>query len=142
MVSEAGYVQLGGIRSGRVSNKVTTLVIDSIDDGADERRLGMFTIMYDSHLCLFYSSSPQASVAEMTGDMLCNEELFEAGTAIEFERIMMLEPPGECLSMCELINGLTRGARVGVQHGFPTLHPLQLQAVIWGESPGHFGDEH
>ncbi|KAF9630617.1 hypothetical protein BFW01_g1179 [Lasiodiplodia theobromae] len=94
-------------------------------------RLGMFTIMYDSHLCLFYSSSPQASVAEMTGDMLCNEELFEAETAIEFERIMMLEPRRECLSMCELINGLTRGARVGVQDGFPTLHPLQLQAVIW-----------
>ncbi|GME39455.1 uncharacterized protein LTHEOB_2246 [Neofusicoccum parvum] len=94
-------------------------------------RLGIFTIMYDSHLCLFYSTPPQAAVAELVGDMLCNEELFEAETAIEFERIKTLEPPRECLSMCEFINRLTRGARVGAQDGLPTLHPLQLQAVIW-----------
>lgn len=80
-------------------------------------------------------------MAELVGDMLCNEELFEAETAIEFERIKTLEPPRECLSMCEFINRLTRGARVGAQDGLPTLHPLQLQAVIWSESHGHFGDE-
>lgn len=140
MVSKAGGVQLGGICGRRVSNKVTALAIPSTERGANRSRLGAFTIMFDSHLCLFYSTSPQASVAEMTGDMMCNDELFEAETTIEFERIKELEPPCECLSMCGFINRLTRGARVGAQDGFPTLHPQQLQAAIWGESLRPCGD--
>jgi hypothetical protein len=50
--------------------------------------------MTDSDLAIFFNSPPQVAISEMMGDFPCGEALFEAETAIDFERIVSLGLPG------------------------------------------------
>jgi hypothetical protein len=64
------------------------------------RRVAAWTFVTDSTLAIFFNSPPQVAISEMMGDFPCGEALFEAETAIEFERVVSLglpEPPASAL---------------------------------------------
>lgn len=49
--------------------------------------------MTDSTLAVFFNSPPQVAISEMFGDLPCGEKLFEAESALAFERIALQELP-------------------------------------------------
>ncbi|KAH7001758.1 hypothetical protein B0J12DRAFT_587660, partial [Macrophomina phaseolina] len=101
-------------------------------------RLAVFTIAHDGHLCLFFNNPSQICVAEMIGDVPCRENLFEAETAHEFDRLSAAEWPCKSLTMCQFITTLSRAGR-GVAQNFPTqISVIQLQSVIWALSGAVF----
>ncbi|KAH6951223.1 hypothetical protein BKA56DRAFT_605853 [Ilyonectria sp. MPI-CAGE-AT-0026] len=55
-------------------------------------RIGLWTFLSDGILALFFGSLPQVSISDMTGQLPCREDLFEAETAAEFQRLMSLDP--------------------------------------------------
>ncbi|KAH7069228.1 hypothetical protein BKA63DRAFT_451013 [Paraphoma chrysanthemicola] len=57
-------------------------------------RMAVWTFMTDSTLAVFFNSAPHVSISEMTGDLPCAAELFEAETAPEFERLEQMTPLG------------------------------------------------
>ena len=57
--------------------------------------------MTDSTLAVFFNSPPHVALSEMTGDLPYEEELFNADTALVFERAALthcLRPPTATLS--------------------------------------------
>ncbi|CAN9289622.1 unnamed protein product [Alternaria alternata] len=56
---------------------------------ADEMRLrvGMWTCIFETTISIFFNTPPQIATAEMTGSMPCDEDLFRAESAAEFERV-------------------------------------------------------
>ncbi|KAL1798456.1 hypothetical protein ACET3X_002493 [Alternaria dauci] len=59
---------------------------------ADEMRLrlGIWAFIFDATISLFFNIPPQIAAAEMTGSMSCDEDLFRAESAADFERVALL----------------------------------------------------
>lgn len=78
------------------------------------KRLGMYTFMYDCHFVMFYNSPPQMLVGEMTGNLPCRDEFFEAEDASAFERLIF-SPAGASLgvSLHGVVSALLHGFFLG-----------------------------
>ncbi|KAH7111805.1 hypothetical protein B0J11DRAFT_190920 [Dendryphion nanum] len=59
-------------------------------------RMAAWTFITDSISALFFNNPPQVAIFEMLGDFPCEEDLFEAETASDFERLALalLGPTG------------------------------------------------
>lgn len=95
----------------------------------------MYAFMYDCHFVMFYNSPPQMLVGEMTGNLPCRDELFEAEDASTFERLIF-SPAGASLgvSLHGMVSALLHGFFSGPRdfpHRNATL--LQLHFALLGE---------
>jgi hypothetical protein len=54
----------------------------------------MWTCIFDSTLCVFFNSPPQVATAELLADLPCDEDLFRAETATNFDCVTSMERPG------------------------------------------------
>ena len=90
--------------------------------------------MTDSTLAVFFNSPPHVALSEMTGDLPCEEELFNADTALGFKRAALthcLRPPSATLS--NLTSSLlSPGISVSLAHPEDYLTATDMLMLICG----------
>lgn len=74
-----------------------------------EHRISNYMFWLDSHHALFYNSPPQMAISELTGHFPCDDQVFEAETAGEFEKLVSAEkrelPPSPSSLVGSLLHG-------------------------------------
>lgn len=58
-------------------------------------RVGMWTCIFETTISIFFNTPPQIATAEITGSMPCDEDLFRAESAADFERVASLGRPNQ-----------------------------------------------
>lgn len=97
-------------------------------------RLAAWTFFTDSVFAVFYNKPPEVSISEMTGDFPCEGELFEAGTAPEYERVALrlVSSASSSRSLCELTSLFIANASPGPQRhlGLNATAPELLFCIV------------
>ncbi|KAF2819313.1 hypothetical protein CC86DRAFT_413014 [Ophiobolus disseminans] len=80
----------------------------------DETRvkLAAWTFMTDCILAVFFNSAPRVALSDMTGDLPCEEPLYRAKTALEFEQLLCMRHPRPSVSTLSQLLSLVYSAPV------------------------------
>ncbi|KAG9194397.1 hypothetical protein G6011_04432 [Alternaria panax] len=103
---------------------------------ADEMRsrVGMWTCIFESTVSIFFNTPPLIATSEMTGSMPCDEELFRAESATDFERVALLgRPSQDAYTLPELMSRLLFAPPKGNENEEEIrLSPTEMLILICG----------